>query len=395
MLRRILIYFALLIASFYMGIAYLEASPTIMVAILLMLPPVIIVVTLLQKMAVKIKTEQLPEAVVAGDTVPVCFRIKNSGLLPVISGRVRLKFHYSQAKESSRVDVPFSVPPFTAESFRAEIYPDCCGVLRVTAEHAGIFDPLGLFFAKLKFVKESHDIRVLPKLLDINTIDRSAHINTGIIPEENADVFGKETVQRRYYEDRPGDDPGEIFRTREYVPGDALSHANWKMTARTGKVMIKDYSMPVIDTTAIVIDICCDSQAEFSAMLTTAASLAQAAVNTGNSLIIEYFDAEPRRLHIESSDDIAEGMSKLLNIKSAPYDPEILFDGLNASAGFRQICFISSRYKLIPGQEQALAGMTGYVFFTGKPDEKAGSGTVMIDCEDVAGSLKDFVFTIR
>lgn len=47
-----------------------------------------------------------------------------------------------------------------------------------------------------------------------------------------------------FEQDRPGQDPSEIFDIREYQPGDKMSSIHWKTTAKMDQLMIKEHSFP-------------------------------------------------------------------------------------------------------------------------------------------------------
>lgn len=115
-----------------------------------------------------------------------------------------------------------------------------CENMQIVMRKAYTFDFLRIFGFGRKIGKTC-DIIVEPKLPDIEVIDRmSAEIGDG----EN----------EIYSPNRPGDDPTEIFAIREYEGGDKIRNIHWKLSSKTGKLMVKDYGLPLRDNDTVVID---------------------------------------------------------------------------------------------------------------------------------------------
>ena len=45
-----------------------------------------------------------------------------------------------------------------------------------------------------------------------------------------------------YSREKEGDDPSEVFDIRPMRPGDRMQQVHWKLTARTGEMMVKVFS---------------------------------------------------------------------------------------------------------------------------------------------------------
>ena len=48
-----------------------------------------------------------------------------------------------------------------------------------------------------------------------------------------------------YSKERGGDDPSEVFKIRDYQPGDKLRSIHWKLTAKTDEMMVREQSLPL------------------------------------------------------------------------------------------------------------------------------------------------------
>ena len=45
---------------------------------------------------------------------------------------------------------------------------------------------------------------------------------------------------------KKGDDPSEIFDIREYADGDKIQRIHWKLSSKTGDLMVKEGSLPLM-----------------------------------------------------------------------------------------------------------------------------------------------------
>ena len=76
------------------------------------------------------------------------------------------------------------------------------------------------------------------------------HIENIGIP--NLSVVNKFLDSDRFSDEKPGDDPSEIFDIREFKDGDRLNSIHWNLTVKTGKIMVKDFSFPLNNSDRIV-----------------------------------------------------------------------------------------------------------------------------------------------
>ena len=57
---------------------------------------------------------------------------------------------------------------------------------------------------------------------------------------------------QRYSLRRPGSDPTELFGLREYQPGDRLNRVDWKLSQKTGAILVREGSLPVSDRVVLL-----------------------------------------------------------------------------------------------------------------------------------------------
>lgn len=110
---------------------------------------------------------------------------------------------------------------------------------------------------------------------------------------------------------------------REYVVGDSQRHVHWKSTAKTGRLMVRQYEESRHARIAIVLDLdpdSYDSDDEFEATVSAAASLALQGVREGRDVLFAMSDEIP--------DD---SRARVLSIRTLPTaTPKALLDATSA-----------------------------------------------------------------
>lgn len=100
-----------------------------------------------------------------------------------------------------------------------------CGTLEVTARQVWVYDYLGLI---------AIPVRHLPK----------CEITVRPVEEKMPMPAGIEQLLARSWRPRPGGGYSEHHEMREYRPGDALNQIHWKLTAKTGTIIIREPMQP-------------------------------------------------------------------------------------------------------------------------------------------------------
>jgi hypothetical protein len=158
------------------------------------------------------------ERVVAGDDVAGELVVRNRTRRSVLPGRIDLpvggglvEFGVPLLRAGAAVARPIEIPGLAR------------GVVRVGPVSTVRTDPVGLFRREHEF-DDTHDVIVHPR--------------TVVLPSTSAglvrDLEGSPT--RRLV-----DADMSFHAIREYVPGDSRRHIHWRSTARTGKLMVRQY----------------------------------------------------------------------------------------------------------------------------------------------------------
>lgn len=114
--------------------------------------------------------------------------------------------------------------------YQALIWPEYAGSYTIELVKLRIYDLTGLFYIH-KRIRRSAVIQVLPEAESVAVR----------ITERTRNFFGDSDV---YDDFRPGDDRSEIFDIRDFRPGDKIQSIHWKLSAKTGELVVREDSLP-------------------------------------------------------------------------------------------------------------------------------------------------------
>lgn len=104
-----------------------------------------------------------------------------------------------------------------------------CGKIHICCEEMEVQDVMHLFCVKLPCTKEIGAI-VYPRKVNLQVELSNAAIGA---PRDEG-----------LMQNRKGNDPTEIFDIREYVPGDNIRSIHWKLSCKTGQLILREPSEP-------------------------------------------------------------------------------------------------------------------------------------------------------
>lgn len=258
------------------------------------------------------------ERIVAGTGVSATVIVRNTGSRPTLPGRIDVPVGPGL--------VEFGVPLLRAgqESPRTlEIPPQPRGIVRVGPATTVRSDPLGLLHREHAF-DDIHDLYVHPRTVSVPSS------SAGLI----RDLDGNPT--RRLV-----DADMSFHAIREYAPGDSRRQIHWKSTAKTGRLMVRQYEESRRSRMAVVMGLAeaeFSSDDEFELAVSAAASLSLRAVHDARDLDIVVGAEIPR---------VVRG--RLRAIRHLPSGaPRIVLDGfssverLSNTMAFRDVCRLTA-----------------------------------------------------
>lgn len=180
-----------------------------------------------------------------GETAELAVRIRNKAFLPLTHGSVRLEIveTFGELKKTE-FDIRIQAGMRSDASWIFRM--DCvrCGNFKVRVRRILVGDLLGILYLRAGREREGEIVTVLPR---IEPMELELNQTFGSM------AWNEETGE--YNPHRAGDDPSEVYQIRGFREGDSMRQIHWKMTARTGEVMVREFSDPVRCGVAVFLDL--------------------------------------------------------------------------------------------------------------------------------------------
>lgn len=182
---------------------------------------------------------EVPPAGKRGEAVQCRLILRNDGKLPLPCVRCEVQIRNLFTGEHSALEFSAAVGGGreTAAAFSAA--PLHCGRLTVSVSGLRSVDAFGLFARKLP-CGAAGEATVGPEAYPVE-----------LSLADTADFL---LDSRQYSTRRPGYDPSETFRIREYVPGDPIRQIHWKLTEKTDAVMVRDFGLPIVSDMLLLVE---------------------------------------------------------------------------------------------------------------------------------------------
>ncbi|MDO4976046.1 MAG: DUF58 domain-containing protein [Eubacteriales bacterium] len=172
---------------------------------------------------------ELPTTCAKGKRITGYLHIVQDGKLPIFHGKARIRFKSLYYKQEDTITMDITL--MGNEEGIAAFYLDLpyVGLMEIILEEAEIY---GLFGMWKKTILSS-----LKKQLMIMPDTRDIHMN--FMDLGRLDPEGDEIRDARY-----GFDPGMYQGIRPYRDGDSMKYIHWKLTGKTGEMMVKELGIP-------------------------------------------------------------------------------------------------------------------------------------------------------
>lgn len=171
--------------------------------------------------------------------VPLYVSAATRSVLP--SGRARVRFTIENrfTGDVQQETLEFS-PGREPQVLEHKLSSSICGQIVCRLSKARAYDLMGLFWVP---VRRAGVCRVIVQ----PTVYAS-----GIDLEHKRSPDGE---GERYSLRRPGSDPTELFGLRDYRPGDRLNRVDWKLSYKSGSLLVKESSLPLADRVLLAADL--------------------------------------------------------------------------------------------------------------------------------------------
>lgn len=118
-----------------------------------------------------------------------------------------------------------------------------------------------------------------------------------------------------YAPDRRGQDLCEPFQIRDYLPGDNLHQIHWKLSGKTGTLLVREPSCPVDHSLLVFVERRCDTVSPrcADALLEAVISVCQALTETGIPFHLAWNEAQLHQYAIAEAEQLPEAAAALLH----------------------------------------------------------------------------------
>lgn len=236
----IIAYILLIVYTIYMFILYESMAGVIFISMEIGIPLIFLLFLWYQSSKVKVKLNIPVNVAEKKSKIHGQIEIKNDSVFPINKIEVQLLMEHTLINRKEKVTLKSSAEAKGVQVISCCFQSESGGILDISFQRIRLYDALGLFYRRLR-TKEWQEILIYPNIYDTNAVV-SEYVRR--FPVE-CDVYDK------YHK---GDDSSEVYQIREYQNGDKIQSIHWKLSARTGECMIKEYSLPIGCAVIFLID---------------------------------------------------------------------------------------------------------------------------------------------
>lgn len=171
-----------------------------------------------------------PATGIKGASCTLSVQVHSGAALPLPCVRLRLRLDNLLTGQTAVLPLALAVPPRGTGTCQVTLDTALCGVCRLTAERARLYDPLGLVGLSLP-AAEPVEFPVEPDILELRL---NLPMRTGVSDSSDS-----------YSHQRPGYDFADTFQLREYAPGDSPRQIHWKLSTKLDRLVVRDPGLPL------------------------------------------------------------------------------------------------------------------------------------------------------
>lgn len=250
-----LLFVVLFLLGSVFSVFYLEYGMVAVMGLLIVVPIAMLLFLLFMKNRVTVAVDS-KNPVAEKDTMDrparavITLSVENrSSFLPITKGIAKVRYENHFSGERGKKKIRFSVDAGKKRDRRIPIVIDHCGNAAITVEKVRIYDYLSIFAHTVGKHFETQNVLILPPLKEMYLGKDRWYNETS----EDSDRFS-------LY--KKGDDPSEIFDIRGFADGDKIQRIHWKLSSKTGSLMVKEGSLPLTKAVHIFVDLCVPEENE-------------------------------------------------------------------------------------------------------------------------------------
>lgn len=245
-------YCLLCVGLLVFALLYIDYLSALLFTISLVLPLVLRGQVRLSARRVRVGFSIPGHTVYKGEPIELTVSLKNTGLLSIPLTQVEYVVynHYFGEKTTDIISMP--VFARNSQSAVSVFTPKHAGIYTIQIVQVRYYD----FFRLTSTIREENwrfEVEVRPRLL--------------VSEARVGDCFFTQLVESEVYaKSHGGDDASEIFRLRDYQPGDKLNRVHWKLSAKEDNMVVKEPSFPLQNTISLYLELLFDKDADRTAL---------------------------------------------------------------------------------------------------------------------------------
>ncbi|MGN0173767.1 MAG: DUF58 domain-containing protein [Acutalibacteraceae bacterium] len=309
-----IIYLAVVIATGAFFILYKDLLALILFLSVLCVPIILLVIHLISFLLTKIEVGFDKNSSGMDKPIKIFIKVKNRS--PFAITHIKLTSKCKNLFLNTEHDCKFviSASPFSEKTFCYELNSKHIGNIDFSLKKAVFYD----FFSMFCFSKRLNISKVIPVYPPTVSVLATIRPNNWFIGE--AEKFSRA---------KAGDDPSEVFDIREYREGDKLNKIHWKLTSKTDKYMVKEYSLPVSDNIFIYLDLKIKENSDkdltlVDSLIKSFISVSLNFINQGISHYVGWYNSRRNafiKAKIKSEEDVFITLNKIFSDTVFTADP--------------------------------------------------------------------------
>lgn len=330
MLGTKIAYLILLIGAFLFFVLYRGDLSLILLILSAIFPVILRILLFIHRLMIQTTLSVSSDTVTKGSMIDAQIHLKNRAFLPVPYVAVKYSISNPLFEKTENNTIITLIPPRNERIISVEFSSEYCGLIHFAIQQITFLDYIRLWKSKQKINLET-DILVLPQIWPIVPEP---------LPATNLPIESDTFSDRK-----SGDDPSEVFAFREYRPGDAQSRIHWKLSTKRDDLVVKEYSLPIIDSACLLVDWRADLPKRIQTVAETTLSVSDALHGVGLAHTIAWYYPAKQTIQIQNMkdpDDTAVVTRQLLS-GAAPQNQLPAWALFEPTAPIAHLFYITSR----------------------------------------------------
>lgn len=310
MLIHVILYILLCLYGLVFSILYDRYIVAVAVIVSAAMPVFSYVLTLIGSHFIRVSVAVGDEAVHKKEEFEILVTIQNKSLIPVSYGRIGYRIGYAEVPKAEWGKLKCNIPAGKSVQYRIRLSSLYTGIVTAGVEYVQLYDLFRIFRTTKGYRVEEKKL-IYPKVEQL------------LVEVKNTPIF-TEQESEEYYEDRPGNDPSQVFDIREYREGDRLQRIHWKLSGERDEILVKEFSEPVIVDTMVIFDLYVqkkgmDAVAKRSEVYDKEVSLSYTLIQEKVEHYVAWYDRKngmTKKRRISSEEDLREAVYEMGMLES-------------------------------------------------------------------------------